>query len=76
MKITQKGQVTIPQEIRERHNFLPNTNIEFKEEGNRVYVIKSEVDCVKESPFDLIRGKYSIKLSTEEIMELTREKNS
>ena len=72
MKITQKGQVTIPQEIRERHNFFPNTNIEFKEEGNRVYVIKSEPDFVKENAFDLVRGKSTVKLSTEEIMMLTR----
>lgn len=72
MKITQKGQVTIPLEIRERHNFFPNTNIDFKEEGERVYVVKSEADIVKESPFDFVKGISTIKLSTEEIMKLTR----
>ncbi|MDA3811681.1 MAG: AbrB/MazE/SpoVT family DNA-binding domain-containing protein [Spirochaetaceae bacterium] len=73
MKITQKGQVTIPQEIRERHNFPPNSNIEFVEEGDRVYVIKAEADVVKESPFDEVKGIYSLKLSTDEIMKLTRD---
>ncbi len=72
MKITQKGQVTIPMEIRERHDFLPDTNIEFREEGDKVYVVKSEVDIIKESPFDKVKGIYNLKLSTEEIMKLTR----
>lgn len=73
MKITQKGQVTIPQEVRERHNFYPNSNVEFVEEGDRVYIIKSEADVVKESPFDKVKGLYSLKLSTDEIMKLTRD---
>ncbi len=75
MRITQKGQVTIPQEIRERHNFIPHSNIEFKEDGDRVYVIKTEPDIVKESPFDKVKGIYNLKLSTEEIMKLTRDDN-
>ena len=29
MRITSKGQVTIPQEIRERLGLLPNTDVEF-----------------------------------------------
>lgn len=72
MKITQKGQVTIPQEVREKHHFLPHTEIEFKEEGDRVYIVKVEADYVGESPFDVVRGSYSTKMTTEEIMKLTR----
>ena len=76
MKITQKGQVTIPQEIRERHHFYPNSEIEFREEENRVYIVKTEALVVKEGPFDYVRGKNSVKLSTEEIMRLTRGEDS
>lgn len=31
MHITQKGQVTIPQEIREQFSFLPHTKVDFIE---------------------------------------------
>ena len=72
MQITQKGQVTIPVEVRERHGFLPNTSIEFKEEGDKVYIVKSTVSLARENPFDYVRGKASSGLSTEEIMKLTR----
>lgn len=72
MKITQKGQVTIPRTIRERHDFLPNTEIEFIEENDRVYIIKAEPSAAAESPFDCVRGKATAGLSTEEIMRLTR----
>ena len=29
MKISERGQVTIPQEIREKYGFLPDTDVEF-----------------------------------------------
>ncbi len=74
MNITQKGQVTIPQEVRERHGFLPNTGVEFHEEDGRVYLVKAESPEVRESsPFDFVRGKADTSLSTEEIMSLTRD---
>ncbi len=72
MRITQKGQVTIPQEVRERHGFLPSTGVEFHEENGRVYLVKSQSQEVRESPFDYVRGKADTGLSTEEIMRLTR----
>ncbi len=41
MRITTKGQVTIPQEIRERMGLLPNTEVEFKVEGDVVVLVKA-----------------------------------
>jgi AbrB family looped-hinge helix DNA binding protein len=35
MRITSKGQVTIPQEIREELGLLPHTEVEFTVEGGR-----------------------------------------
>lgn len=72
MKITSKGQVTIPQDIRERHSFYPHSEIQFKEEGDRVYIIKTDVPSVKEGPFDYVKGRATASLSTEDIMKLTR----
>ncbi len=76
MRITQKGQVTIPLEVRERHGLLPDTEVDFKEENGRVYLVKVEPSVVAESPFDRVRGRYSLSYSTEEIMKLTRSEES
>lgn len=40
MRITSKGQVTIPVEIRERFGFLPETEVEFRVDGNAVRLVK------------------------------------
>jgi AbrB family looped-hinge helix DNA binding protein len=40
MRITSKGQVTIPQEIRERTGLLPNTEVEFVLEEYGVRIVK------------------------------------
>ena len=41
MRITSKGQVTIPVEIRERLGLLPNSEVEFAVEGNAVRIRKA-----------------------------------
>lgn len=38
MRITTKGQVTIPQAIREKYGFAPHTDVEFVAERGRVYL--------------------------------------
>ena len=40
MRITSKGQVTIPQEIRQRLGLLPETEVEFDVVGNTVRIRK------------------------------------
>ena len=42
MRITSKGQVTIPQEIRERAGLLPNTEVEFIYDGKTVRLVKAD----------------------------------
>jgi AbrB family looped-hinge helix DNA binding protein len=41
MRITSKGQVTIPQDIRERIGLLPDTEVEFEVVGNAVKIRKA-----------------------------------
>ncbi len=74
MRVTTKGQVTIPLRIRKRMNILPASEVDFiVGEDNRVYLIK-----VKKEPkpmskrFSKLRGIATINMSTEEIMALTR----
>ena len=57
-KITSKGQVTIPKDVRERLGLRPGDEIEFVEEGGRFRVQKRVLD----SPFRKYRG-YLKKLS-------------
>ncbi len=41
MRITSKGQVTIPQDIRERYGFLPHTEVEFAVDNGNVVLRKT-----------------------------------
>ena len=73
MKITSKGQVTIPLEVREKMGFLPDTEVEFKISGNTVLLKKAGAQSKRIR--DLIarmRGKATVKMATDEIMALTR----
>ncbi len=38
-RITIKGQVTIPKEVRERFGLKPGSNVEFVVENDRVYLV-------------------------------------
>lgn len=72
MHITKKGQVTIPQAIRKKFGFLPNTEIEFVIKNNQVIVKKAKRSGKKKSPLQRLIGKADTSLSTEQIMALTR----
>jgi AbrB family looped-hinge helix DNA binding protein len=72
MRVTIKGQVTIPQHIREKLGIVPATDIEFVEEKDRVYIVKKEESESRNNKFRKLRGVATIKMSTDEIMALTR----
>lgn len=72
--VTTKGQVTIPKAVRDRLGIRPGTEVEFEptEDGRFVLTKAGPKRAAKKSPFALIRGKATIKMSTDEIMTLTR----
>jgi len=74
MRITSKGQVTIPIEIREQFGFLPHTEVEFVVEGDQVVVCKAESkgESLGDQLIRLMRGAGDGDLTTDEIMTLTR----
>jgi len=73
MRITSKGQVTIPVEIRERLGLLPNSEVEFVVEGNAVRLRKARGRQGRgRSLVARLRGRGSGRLSTDEILALTR----
>ena len=75
MRITSKGQVTIPQWVRERHGLMPQTEVEFTERDGMV-VLTSAAQTSKPDRADLmlagLRGSAQKSLTTDEIMQLTR----
>ncbi len=76
MRITSKGQVTIPQEIRERFGFLPETEVEFRVEGGSVRLLKLKArrgTSRGESVVKRLRGTADVPMSTDEILALTRK---
>ena len=73
MRVTTKGQVTIPQHIREKLGIVPATNIEFVEEKDRVYIVKKEEPGNRNNKFRKLRGVATVRMTTDEIMALTRE---
>jgi AbrB family looped-hinge helix DNA binding protein len=73
MRITSKGQVTIPIEIREQVGLLPGTEVEFNVDGAGVRLTRSkELPTPGRMIVNRLRGRATTTLSTEEIMELTR----
>ena len=74
MRITQKGQVTIPEYIREKYGLLPYMNVEFIEEAGRVYLAPAKEKHRGKSIVAHLRGSATVKITTDEIIKLTREK--
>ena len=73
MRVTTKGQVTIPRDVREALGISPETEIEFIEEEGRFYIVKTDERPASTRKFKKLRGIASANMSTDEIMKLTRE---
>ena len=69
-----KGQVTIPKWIRDRLNIKPGTSVEFKldSDGCVLLVKAARKTRVGQTAFARIRGTATVKMTTNEIMVLTR----
>jgi AbrB family looped-hinge helix DNA binding protein len=73
MKITSKGQVTIPQEVRERLGLLPQTEVIFEVTDDGVILKKARGQRPRGTAVvEHIRGRGDVQLSTDEILAHTR----
>jgi len=72
MRVTTKGQVTIPQYIREKLGITPATEIDFIEEKGRVFIVRKAPKRGTGRKFRKIRGTATVRMTTDEIMALTR----
>ena len=72
MRITTKGQVTIPQQIRDRFGFLPNTEVDFEVAGNTVRLRKAKAPSRGKTALSGLRGSATVRMTTDQILALTR----
>src|SRR5437588_9633941 len=76
MQITSKGQVTIPQEVRNRLGLLPHTEVEFEVAGDHARIRKARrtggSGVRGKNALRALRGSANTRMSTDEIMSLTR----
>ena len=73
MRITSKGQVTIPIEIRDRLGLHAGSEVEFAVRGDGVRLTRAKGSRGRgRHVVDRLRGRASAGLSTDEIMRLTR----
>ncbi|MFY9971893.1 MAG: AbrB/MazE/SpoVT family DNA-binding domain-containing protein [Roseiarcus sp.] len=76
MRITAKGQVTIPQDVRERAGLIPGTDVEFELEAGVVRLVKTTRGGRRKTRgqklVDRLRGGGDFKMTTDEILALMR----
>ncbi len=75
MRITSKGQVTIPIEIREQAGLLPHTEVAFEFDGSHVRIVpvlSGNNDSRGARLVAHLRGRGDIAMTTDAIMALTR----
>ncbi len=75
MRVTTKGQMTIPVEISEKAGLLPHTEVEFELDAGGVRIRRARAPR-REGPgagaVGWLRGRATVRMSTDEIMALTR----
>jgi bifunctional DNA-binding transcriptional regulator/antitoxin component of YhaV-PrlF toxin-antitoxin module len=75
MRITSRGQVTIPVKIREQAGLFPHTEVDFELDGKVVRIMRARNHKDGNRGSRLIthlRGRGDVAMSTDAIMALTR----
>jgi antitoxin PrlF len=70
MRVTQKGQVTIPLDVRRALGIQPGTNVEFMLDAGGARLIVDQERAADE--IARMRGAGDVELTTDEILALTR----
>ncbi len=70
MKVSERGQVTIPKNIREQFGLKENTEVEFIVREGRVELVPSQEG--RRGKVDALYGRKAFNYSTDELMRLLR----
>ena len=73
MRVTSKGQVTIPRDIRRKLGIVSQSEVEFVVERDTV-ILRPTLGVPSQGKrlVEALRGRATVKMSTDEIMALTR----
>jgi AbrB family looped-hinge helix DNA binding protein len=73
MKVTTKGQVTIPLEIREQLQIQPGAEVEFEARGGVIRLTVTRKSRTRGRKIvERMSGKGTVQMTTDQIMALTR----
>ena len=71
MRISERGQVTIPQALREQYGLLTNTEVQFVADGNSLRLVADPAS--RAAQVEALYGCKHFGRSTDELMSLLRE---
>lgn len=73
MRVTEKGQVTIPKELRDELGIGAGSEIDFERADDAIVIRKASAGPSRGRQLaDRLRGRGDIAMTTDEIMALTR----
>jgi antitoxin PrlF len=73
MRVTEKGQVTIPKQLRDELGIDAGTEVEFERRDDTIVVRKASSQPTRgERLVERLRGRGDVDMTTDEIMALTR----
>ena len=72
MRVTEKGQVTIPKELRDALGIGAGTEVEFERSDDALIVRKADRPTRGQQLAGRLRGRGDVAMTTDEIMALTR----
>jgi AbrB family looped-hinge helix DNA binding protein len=71
MRVTQKGQVTIPLEVRQALGIRPGTDVHFEIDGHGARLVVGPDEA--RGAVEAMRGAGDVTMTTDEILALTRQ---
>jgi len=72
MRITSKGQVTIPKTVRDKLGLLPNSDVQIEVVGKEARIRRSGVGSRGADVIARLKGSGTVRMTTDQIMALTR----
>lgn len=71
MRVTSKGQVTIPKDVRKRLGIRPGSEVDFKLDESGARLVRARTRKGADAVERMI-GRGTVKMTTDEILALTR----
>ena len=72
MRVTEKGQVTIPKDLRDELGIGAGTEVRFERQADAILVRKVAQPTRGRRIVERLRGRGDVRMTTDEIMSLTR----